>query len=67
MDIILNNRKETIDKEKISINDLLKEKNYTFKLLVTKINDKLIKKEERDSAFIVDGDNVMVLHMISGG
>ena len=67
MEITLNNRKATIDKENISINDLLKEKNYTFRLLVTKINDKLIKKDDRDSAFIVDGDNVMVLHMISGG
>ena len=67
MEILLNNRKETIDKDRISVNDLLKVKKFTFKLLVTKINDKLIKKDERDSAIIVDGDKVTVLHMISGG
>lgn len=67
MEFILNNRKENIDKEKISISELLKEKNFTFKLLVIKINDKLIKKEERETAFIFDGDKVTVLHMISGG
>ena len=67
MNIILNNRPETIEGDKISIQALISLKNFTFKLLVTKINGKLVKKDVRDKAFIKEGDNVMVLHMISGG
>lgn len=67
MRIKLNNRIEDIDKEKISMAELIKYKNFTFHLLVTKINQQLIKKEERENAYIQDGDDVQVLHMISGG
>ena len=67
MVITLNNRTEKIDKPYITVNELLELKNFTFKMLVVKINGKLIKKDEYDSAVINDGDNVMVLHLISGG
>jgi len=67
MEIILNNRKETFSNQAMTVNELLQIKNFTFKLLVTKINGKLIKKEMRDEATIRDGDDVMVLHLISGG
>jgi thiamine biosynthesis protein ThiS len=67
MEITLNNNKETVQEEHISVADLIRIKNYTFKLLVTKVNGQLVKKEERDKVFIKDGDEVMVLHLISGG
>ena len=67
MEIILNNRKEYFDGERMTLTDLIKTKNFTFKLLVTKINGKLVKKVERDEAVIKNGDDVLVLHMISGG
>ena len=67
MKIILNNRVEIINTEKITFSDLIKMKNFTFRLLVTKVNGKLVKKDERNTVFIKDGDNVAVLHMISGG
>lgn len=67
MDIILNNRKEKINIEKLSITDLLKYKNFTFKMMIVKINGKLIKKDEYQTAYIKEGDNVSVLHLISGG
>ncbi len=67
MRITLNNRIEDIDKDQITMEDLLKYKNFTFHLLVTKINHQLIKKNERVNAYIKDGDDVQVLHMISGG
>jgi len=67
MKIILNNREEIINAEKITLSDLIKMKNFTFRLLVTKVNGKLVKRDERDTVFIKDGDNVAVLHMISGG
>jgi thiamine biosynthesis protein ThiS len=67
MEILLNNRKETIDTEQLSIAELIEKKQFTFRLLVTKLNGQLIKKEERGSTMIKDGDEVNVLHMISGG
>ena len=46
MVITLNNRTEKIDKAYITVNELLELKNFTFKMLVVKINGKLIKKDE---------------------
>ncbi len=67
MKINLNNRVEEIEKEKMTLAELIKYKNFTFHLLVTKINHQLIKKEERGNIYVRDGDDVQVLHMISGG
>jgi thiamine biosynthesis protein ThiS len=67
MEITLNNTREIISEENITIDDLIRIKNFTFRLLVTKINGQLVKKDERDKAFIKDGDDVMILHLISGG
>jgi len=67
MKITLNNRTETIERDTMTFEELIEYKNFTFKLLVTKLNDKLIKKDERKITFINDGDKVVILHMISGG
>lgn len=67
MKILLNNSDENFDREAITITELLKEKNYTFKMLVVKINDKIIKKEDYNTSTIKDGDNVIILHLMSGG
>ncbi len=67
MKIILNNTEETIDRDQLTVNELLKVKNFSFKMLVVKINGQLVKKSDYDQAMIGDGDDVMVLHLISGG
>lgn len=67
MNIILNNRSEEINEDKISIEELIRLKNFTFKLLVTKLNGKLVKKADREVTFIKNGDNVAIIHLISGG
>ena len=67
MNILLNNREETIEKDKITLAELIIYKNFTFKLLVTKVNGSLVKKDQRAETTISDGDEVNVLHMISGG
>ena len=51
----------------MTVNELLRVKNFTFKMLVIKINGILIKKTEYETARINDGDEVHVLHLISGG
>ena len=68
MKIILNNTPETLaDIEKLTVAELLKVKNFSFKMLVIKINEKLVKKEDYATATVKDGDNVAIIHLISGG
>ncbi|HEY86143.1 MAG TPA: sulfur carrier protein ThiS [Chloroflexi bacterium] len=67
MKITLNNRPEEFNAEKMTVRELLQAKNFTFKLLVIKINKKPVKKDQYDTAEIHDGDEVIVHHMISGG
>ena len=68
MKIILNNRPEEITGHtEMTVQELILLKNYTFHMLVTKVNDKLVKKENRNNVTIKDGDDVVVMHLISGG
>lgn len=67
MKIVLNNRSENFEADTLSISEIIEQKNFTFKLLVTKINGELVKKKDRGTAFVTDGDNVLILHLISGG
>ena len=67
MNILLNNNKETLDFDSLTITELLKIKSFSFRMLVIKVNDKLIKKDEYPITIIKDGDEVIVLHLISGG
>jgi thiamine biosynthesis protein ThiS len=67
MKIILNNREEEFDGDQLTITELLQLKKFTFKMLVIKVNGQLIKKSEHNTAIVKDGDDVMVLHLISGG
>jgi len=67
MKITLNNRNEEIQKESLSIQELLEVKNFTFTNLVIKVNGKLIKKDAYHTQSVIEGDKVDVIHMISGG
>ncbi len=68
MEITLNNKPDKIPgKDCISVRELLKHKNFTFKFLVVRINDKTVKPEDYPVTMIRDGDNVKVIHLISGG
>jgi sulfur carrier protein len=67
MKIILNNNEELFEQQVLTVKDLLEVKKFTFKMLVIKINNKIIKKDDYSSAVIKNGDNVIVLHLMSGG
>lgn len=67
MKITLNNRPEYFEEDHLTIENILKIKNFTFKMLVIKVNGKLIKKGHYHEAEVNDGDDVHILHMISGG
>jgi thiazole synthase/sulfur carrier protein len=53
--------------ERMTVRDALKLMNYTFPMLVIKVNGKLIPKSDYDSTHIPVGADVMVIHLISGG
>jgi len=67
MVIILNNKSEFFEGDELTVNQILKKKKFTFKMLIIKINGQLIKKSDYDSTIVKDGDDVMILHLISGG
>ncbi len=67
MEIVLNNRPEKLEGDLLTVNELLAVKKFTFRMLVIKINGELVKKDNYSNALIKNGDNVTVLHLISGG
>jgi len=67
MNIILNNTPEFIDMEEINISELIKLKNFIFKMLVVKHNGQVIRKQDYDKTIVKDGDEVVILHLVSGG
>ncbi len=67
MKITLNNLPEVIDKETLTVAELLDYKRFTFRMLVVKINGKPIRKEDYATTSINEGDDVQVIHLISGG
>lgn len=68
MKITLNNRDEVFKGlAEMSVEKLLKLKNFTFPMIIIRINGELVKKHEYPAAMIKDGDKVTALHLISGG
>ncbi|MDY0101588.1 MAG: sulfur carrier protein ThiS [Lentimicrobium sp.] len=67
MNIVLNNRNEIFEQEQLTIRELLTLKKYSFKLLVIKVNGELVRLRDYDSTLVKDGDDVMILHLITGG
>lgn len=67
MKILLNNREEEFNSDAMSVNEMLLLKKFSFKMRVIKINGILVSRENYDSTFIHDGDNVQMLYLMSGG
>ncbi|OUO94962.1 sulfur carrier protein ThiS [Cloacibacillus sp. An23] len=54
-------------REGLTVSDVLKEKNFKFKMLSVWVNDNVIDKGRYAEAKIPDGADVQVIHNISGG
>lgn len=69
MKITLNNRAEELDLNQpaISIEELLTLKSFTYKMLFVKHNGVVIKKEDYPVTNVAEGDNVEVIHLMTGG
>lgn len=53
--------------EGLVITDALRMMNYTFKMLVIKLNGQLVKKDDYPITPIPAGADIKVIHLISGG
>ncbi|MDX9929320.1 MAG: sulfur carrier protein ThiS [Bacteroidales bacterium] len=67
MRITLNNRPEEFDSGEITVDELLKLKNMTFRMRIVKINGRLIDRDLYLDTTITDGDDVQVIYLMSGG
>ena len=66
MSIEVNGRKaDWVENETVS--QLLKRMRYIFPLVVVKINEKIIPKNDFSNVIVPDKSKIAVIHMISGG
>jgi len=67
MNILLNNREESFDRETMTVREMLELKKFSFRMRIIKINGVLIAKDDYDSMQIREGDVVQMLYLMSGG
>mgnify|MGYP001100720787 CR=1 FL=1 len=67
MTITLNNRKETFSPEEMSITQIMEKKSFHFKMLLVKLNGKLIPRESWPQTVVRDADRLDIIHLVSGG
>lgn len=53
--------------ENMNIDVILQRKNYTFKMLIVKVNGNLVKKTEYSKTIVPPDADVQIIHLISGG
>lgn len=67
MKILLNNREEEFVAGILTVSEMLKQKKFSFRMRIIKINGVLIQKDMYDETYIREGDNVLMLYLMSGG
>jgi sulfur carrier protein len=53
--------------EGMTVADILKAKNYIFRMLAVSVNGTVVPRREYAKTVVADGATVEVIHMISGG
>lgn len=53
--------------DNLNITGVLRKMNYTFRMLVIKVDGQLVRKSDYDTTLVPAGANVEVIHLISGG
>jgi thiamine biosynthesis protein ThiS len=61
------NEHKLLWKDGLTIRDALLMMNYTFPMLVIKLNGNLVKKVDYDTTSIPENADLKVIHLISGG
>ncbi len=65
--MILVNGKEVEYEEGMTVKRLLEKMNYTFPMIIVRVDGKLVNKEDWDTFEIPRGAKVQALHQIAGG
>lgn len=64
--IKLNNR-DFEWQEGLTVEELLKRKNYTYPRIVVSVNAVIVPEDDYSTTIIHDGDNVEAIHLMAGG
>ncbi len=67
MKITLNNRSEDFKGQELTVSEIMELKSFKFKMLIVRLNDQLINKEDYATTFVKDGDDLKIIHLVSGG
>jgi len=67
MKILLNNREEEFEAGTLTVSEMIEQKKFSFRMRIIKINGVLVPKEKYDTTYIREGDNVLMLYLMSGG
>jgi sulfur carrier protein len=67
MKILLNNREEEFSTNVLSVAKMIELKKFSFRMRIIKVNGILIPKDKYNSTYIQEGDNVLMLYLMSGG
>jgi len=67
MVVTVNFEKEEYPETKLSVAEIIKRRKYSFPHIITKLNGRLIERESRETAFVANGDELEIFHLISGG
>lgn len=65
--MILVNGKEVGYEEGMTVKRLLEKMNYTFPMIIVRVNGKLVNREEWETYEVPEGAKVQALHQIAGG
>lgn len=67
MNITLNSNLESYSNNSMTINELLLAKGFTYRMLIIKINDVVVKNDNWDEVVVHDGDKIDIIHLFNGG
>jgi sulfur carrier protein len=67
MNIRLNGEPTDFNGDAMSVRDMLAAKNWSFPLIVVRVNGVLAARGDWDRVLVRDGDDVDALHLVSGG
>ncbi|MDD4639410.1 MAG: sulfur carrier protein ThiS [Bacteroidales bacterium] len=67
MKITLNNRDEYFEEDDLTISRIMEIRSFKFRMLVVRLNDKPVRKEDYSVTTVKDGDDLKIIHLVSGG
>jgi thiamine biosynthesis protein ThiS len=67
MKILLNNRDTHYSDTTLSIADIITKENFSYKRLVTRLNNKVVRDEEQKTTYVKNGDRLEIIHLMAGG